>query len=161
MVQVKIWNQRKKVFKSYCLPMLSLLCVEHMVPEALQKLPICFGFRAERQNANWLLPEAEEKRRATLWGGYISRIYPESTQELDQILGPFWFVYTTESSQDFKKVQTNQTGPRIWKTSWALSGLILVCLHFFSNPGDFLLCKQTRKGPEFDWVPGYFLGKFC
>ena len=95
------------------------------------------------------------------WAGYISRIYPESTQELDQILGPFWFVYTTESSQDFKKVQTNQTGPRIWKTSWALSGLILVCLHFFSNPGDFLLCKQTRKGPEFYWVPGYFLGKFC
>ena len=38
-----------------------------------------------------------------LWGGYISRIYPESTQELDQILGPFWFVYTTESSQDFEK----------------------------------------------------------
>ena len=42
-------KQGKKVFKSYCLPMLSLLCVEHMVPEALQKLPICFDFRAERQ----------------------------------------------------------------------------------------------------------------
>ena len=45
---VKIANkQGKKVFKSYCLPMLSLLCVEHMVPEALQELPICFDFRAE------------------------------------------------------------------------------------------------------------------
>ena len=27
--------------------------VEHMVPEALQELPICFDFRAERQNATW------------------------------------------------------------------------------------------------------------
>ena len=39
-----------------------------------------------------------------LWAGYISRIYPESTQELNQILGPFWFVYTAESTQDLKKV---------------------------------------------------------
>ena len=38
-----------------------------------------------------------------LWAGYISRIYPESTQELNQILGPFWFVYTAESPQDLKK----------------------------------------------------------
>ena len=38
--------------------MLSLLCVEHMVPEALQELPICFDFRAERQNAIWS-PEEE------------------------------------------------------------------------------------------------------
>ena len=44
------------------------------------------------------------ERYLWLWGGYISCTYPESTQELDQILGPFWFVYTTESSQDFKKV---------------------------------------------------------
>ena len=38
-----------------------------------------------------------------LWGGYFSRIYPESTQELDQILGPFWFVYTAESPPGFEK----------------------------------------------------------
>ena len=81
----------------------------------------------------------------SLWGGYISRIYPESTQELDQILGPFWFVYTTESSQDFKKVQTNQTGPRIWKTSWALSGLILVCLHFFQILGTFCFVNRPER----------------
>ena len=48
--------------------------------------------------------EAGSSLLAILWGGYISRIYPGSTQKLDQILGPFWFVYTTESSQDFKKV---------------------------------------------------------
>ena len=80
-----------------------------------------------------------------LWGGYISKIYSESTQELDQILGPFWFVYTTESSQDFKKVQTNQTGPRIWKTSWALSGLILVCLHFFQILGTFCFVNRPER----------------
>ena len=28
-----------------------------------------------------------------LWAGYISRIYPESAQELNQILDPFWFLY--------------------------------------------------------------------
>ena len=38
-----------------------------------------------------------------LWGGYISRIHPESTQELNQILGPFWSVYKAESPQDLKK----------------------------------------------------------
>ena len=38
-----------------------------------------------------------------LWGGYISRIYPESTQELNQILGPFWSVYKAESPQDLRK----------------------------------------------------------
>ena len=37
-------KQGKEVFKSYCLPTLSLLCVVHMVPEALQELPICFDF---------------------------------------------------------------------------------------------------------------------
>ena len=31
-------------------------------------------------------------------------IFPESTQELSQILGPLWFVYKAESPQDFKNM---------------------------------------------------------
>ena len=31
------------------------------------------------------------------------RIHPESAQELNQILGPFWSVYKSESPQDLKK----------------------------------------------------------
>ena len=39
-----------------------------------------------------------------LWAGYTIRRYPDCTQELNQILGPFCFVQTAESSQDFKIV---------------------------------------------------------
>ena len=63
----------------------------------------------------------------TLWGGYISRIYPESTQELNQILGPFWSVYKAESPQDLKKSvnkpELTQKVPRKSFKFWALSGL--------------------------------------
>ena len=62
-----------------------------------------------------------------LWGGYISRIYPESTQELNQILGPFWSVYKAESPQDLKKSvnkpELTQKVPRKSFKFWALSGL--------------------------------------
>ena len=61
------------------------------------------------------------------WAGYISRIYPESTQGLDPILGPFWFVYTAESPQDLKKSvnksELTQKVPRKSIKFWALSGL--------------------------------------
>ena len=37
-----------------------------------------------------------------LWAGYIRRIYPECTLELNQSLGPLCFVYRAESPQDWK-----------------------------------------------------------
>ena len=73
------------------------------------------------------MEKVARQRITPLWGGYISRIYPESTQELDQILGPFWFVYTAESPQDLKKSvnkpELNQKVPRKSLNIWALSGL--------------------------------------
>ena len=75
---------------------------------------------------------------------------PESTQEVDQILGSFWFVYITESPQDLKRgVNMPEFTQKVTRSSikfWALSGLFTLPW----KPGNFLLCKQTRKGPEFD-----------
>ena len=43
-------KQGKKGFQ-IILPSDVIIAVEHMVPGSLQKLPICFCFHAERQNA--------------------------------------------------------------------------------------------------------------
>ena len=68
-----------------------------------------------------------------LWAGYIGRIYPGTTQELNQILGPFWFVYTAESPQDLKKsVNKPEYTQKLLRNSikfWALSSLFMACLH--------------------------------
>ena len=40
-----------------------------------------------------------------LLAGYISRICPESTQEVNRIMGLFLFVYTAESSQDLIRLE--------------------------------------------------------
>ena len=47
--KISINNQEKKF--QIILPSDGIITVEHMVPGSLQKLPICFCFRAERQNA--------------------------------------------------------------------------------------------------------------
>ena len=65
-----------------------------------------------------------------------------------QILGTFCCVNKLERAQNFIY---------FLNTFWVNSGLFTL---FFKSWG-LLLCKQTRKGPEFDWVPGYFQGKFC
>ena len=80
------------------------------------------------------------------WGGYISRIYPESTQELNQILGPFWSVYKAESPQDLKKSvnkpELTQKVPRKSFKFWALS---LPCLHFFKILGTFCFVNRPER----------------
>ena len=90
-----------------------------------------------------------------LWAGYISRIYPESTQELNQILGPFWFVYTAESTQDLKKSvnkpEYTQKLPRNSIKFWALSSLFRPWLHLKATQAtpliDCLACPCSEFLP--------------
>ena len=80
-----------------------------------------------------------------------------------------WFIIGTTSTKDdyfvilspfFNGVATlaefTQKVPRNWIKFWALSGLFTQQ----KVPRILKKCKQTRQGPEFERLPGHFLGQF-
>ena len=88
-----------------------------------------------------------------LWAGYISRIYPESTQELNQILGPFWSVYKAESPQDLKK---SVNKPELTQKVFQILGPVWFVCTFFKILGTFCCVNKPERAQNLI----QFLGTF-